>query len=508
MKKFYSKFLLLAAVVFAIGANSQTVFTYTGTFDSYVVPAGVTSIGIEALGAQGASADPSFVGGNGAKMYGEFSVTAGQTLIIVVGGEGVEDGCNGGGGGGTFVVLEDPGSGNTITSGPYSGTDVTPLIIAGGGSGTRTSVSQNGNPGVTTLGATTGSGSSMTGGGLPSSATPGYGGIVSSGSWGSGAGGFIGNGSPDGSAAYAGKSFLNGASGGVGSASGGFGGGGAGNGSCGGGGGGGYTGGDGGRVAGGGGSYNDGANQDNANGFNSGAGQVTITVLCTALSTTVSADTVCVGEEVILHAESTIGGTVTWDGGISDSVAFTIDSAGVTTYTANSDTTDCAFVVDILVEPAPEFSLSSTDELSGADGNAYITITDGIFPFTFDWDNDGTGDFDDDQNQTGLTAGWYTVTVMHGNGCTSVDSVQVNSQLSIKELGENVVLYPNPAADHIIIEGMDSFTYAIADAQGKIVLNGEGGENENISLKELESGVYIINLTYQGISQTVRLIKE
>jgi len=37
--------------------------------------------------------------------------------------------------------------------------------------------------------------------------------------------------------------------------------------------------------------------------------------LCTALTTSVSATDVCDGETVTLSASSTLGGTVTWDGG-------------------------------------------------------------------------------------------------------------------------------------------------------------------------------------------------
>jgi hypothetical protein len=106
----------------------------------------------------------------------------------------------------------------------------------------------------------------------------GLGGIASSSSWGSGAGGFTTNGATDCGTGHEGIAFLSGGAGGTGSAAGGFGGGGAGNGCCGGGGGGGYSGGDGGRVAGGGGSYNDGASPDAAAGANTGHGYVVIDV--------------------------------------------------------------------------------------------------------------------------------------------------------------------------------------------------------------------------------------
>lgn len=180
------------------------------------------------------------VGGLGASLQAEFTLSAGTVLQLAIGQVGLEDTCNGGGGGGSFVVDASD----------------EPLLVAGGGGGTRTSVLQNGcDASLTTFGIG-GSGS------LETSACPvkvtdeGLGGVVSSGSWGSAGAGFFGNGAVDGSGTAA-LSWANGALGG-GSAddsSGGFGGGGGGDGSCGGGGGGGYSGGDGGRVAGGGGSF-------------------------------------------------------------------------------------------------------------------------------------------------------------------------------------------------------------------------------------------------------------
>jgi hypothetical protein len=79
---------------------------------------------ILAFGAQGGSgafAGGVGAGGRGAEIGGDFNLTAGEILQIVVGGAGGTAAGNGagGGGGGSFVV----GAGNT------------PLVIAGGGGG-------------------------------------------------------------------------------------------------------------------------------------------------------------------------------------------------------------------------------------------------------------------------------------------------------------------------------------------------------------------------------------
>ena len=254
--------------------------TVTAGIQRWTVPA-TAMYRIEAWGAQGHSAQSGQVGGNGARMRGDFMLTMGQQLDILV-GQAAQTGttCNGAGGGGSFVV--------DVTMG-------TPLIVAGGGAGTRSSVTHAGCPGriVEAGGSASGSGSSHDCSG-DGTAAPQAGGRASSNSWGSGGAGFTGAGTIDGTRATAATAYTSGGEGGTGvsceTSIGGFGGGGSGNGCCGGGGGGGYTGGEGGRVAGGGGSFNSGASPDNSDGCGgmspstgcsdrSGHGQVTIDLL-------------------------------------------------------------------------------------------------------------------------------------------------------------------------------------------------------------------------------------
>ncbi|HEY7726090.1 MAG TPA: hypothetical protein VH880_12195 [Anaeromyxobacteraceae bacterium] len=270
-------------------AACDTAYAGTGLAGKVVVTAGIQewvapaagNYRIEAFGAQGHSATDNFLGGQGARVGGDFALTAGQVLQILVGQPGSRVSaaqCNGGGGGGTFVVDKATASA---------------LVVAGGGAGTRVAASQNGCAGrVTDLG---GLGSGTAAGGLPSTPTffacgprpagsAGTGGASSGGgSWGSGGGGMTGNGADDSPYGKGGLAFANGGAGGAGGGCGatsegpgGFGGGGAGDGCCGGGGGGGYSGGEGGYIAGGGGSFNGGTNPVNTPGANPGAGFATI----------------------------------------------------------------------------------------------------------------------------------------------------------------------------------------------------------------------------------------
>ncbi|MGE5456090.1 MAG: DUF5011 domain-containing protein [Ignavibacteriales bacterium] len=246
----YTGTSLAGLVTSTSGIQTWTV-PYTGTYR------------ILAKGAKGGNGDNAGVttpAGNGASMQGDFSLTAGQVLKILVGQMGTSSSTSdtgGGGGGGTFVALNN----NTA------------LIVAGGGGGggdnaTAASGGTTGNSGL--AGNLTGGAGGTAGGGGTNVGTAG------------GGGGFTGDGL---NSTYGGKSFINGGLGASGTyGTGGFGGGGGTSDSTNdnGAGGGGYSGGGAGAAnagAGGGGSYNNGTNPVNTANANTTHGSVVITIL-------------------------------------------------------------------------------------------------------------------------------------------------------------------------------------------------------------------------------------
>lgn len=256
------------------GGGTQT-YVYAGGTEFWTVPTCVTSITLEAWGAEGGTNQTNDrFGGKGARMKGTFAVTPGQQLRIVVGQKGLNGTANqyaaGSGGGATAVSIV----GNNV-----------PLIVAGGGGGAggkqgtyhhggdglATTNGGNANPGGTSVGGSGGNG--------------GNGGIGHN-HCGAAGGGWYSAGSSTVSESQPGAALSGTAAGGVAGGSygpnGGFGGGGAAN--VAGGGGGGYSGGAGGDQlpgwieygGGGGGSFNAGTAEDNASGVRSGNGQLTI----------------------------------------------------------------------------------------------------------------------------------------------------------------------------------------------------------------------------------------
>jgi len=70
-----------------------------------------------------------------------------------------------------------------------------------------------------------------------------------------------------------------------------------------------------------------------------------------------------------------------------------------------------------------------------ATGSIDLTVSGGTAPYTYDWSNDGTGDFNDLQDITTLLAGNYSVTVKDAlsnqSGCTASLSVQLSQPTAL-----------------------------------------------------------------------------
>jgi len=612
-----------------------TTFDYTGAEQTYVVPAGVTLINIEAFGAEGGTSDNDagtcIIGGLGGTAEGDLTVTPGETLYIYVGGEGFHGnvgGWNGGGESCAFTTTCAKGGGASDVR--QGGADLTDrIIVAGGGGGAEWSGC---------------SGEAGGGGGLE-----GEGGYHPSPGGRNGGGGTQVAGGEAGVGGYSGSIGEFGVGGAAGAHPSGHSGSG----------GGGWYGGGGGAEdghAGGGSSYIAGlVGATTTGGVREGDGQIIITVLCEAIEVDVTDEEICLGESFTLDAAGI--GEITWDGGVENGEPFTPDDAGIYTYTATSDDDgDCGFSIDIEVLELPEVTASvdsdeicvgesvvlngggaddyewfpidiedgedyspevgeytytvigtddetgcentaevdvtvydlpevvatvtdeeiclgesvtlngegavtyawdpeeedgvefttdatgtttytvegtddngcvneaeidvtvyealeitytTTDEILGSDGEIDITVTGGSTPYTFDWDNDGTGDFDDDEDLTGLTGGTYIVVVMCGAGCSATETITADSQVGIDELnGLAVSVYPNPASELIIISLEGTFNYILTTIGGDVVINGNGFNVEEISLDALAKGIYMINVFAGDQSAVIKLVKE
>jgi hypothetical protein len=184
---------------------ATTTFTYTGAAQTYTVPAGVTSVVIDAVGPSGAPYGGSG-GGTGSHIRGTLAVTPGQTLQVNVGGCGLESsvgtspglgGWNGGANGGFTVGAGTGNAGNGgggMSDVRQGGTAWANIVIAAAGGGGAAnsyqgggggSLGGNGSPGGGTAG-NAGLGGTQTAGGA---ATGGSGTTGAAGTAGAGGGG-------------------------------------------------------------------------------------------------------------------------------------------------------------------------------------------------------------------------------------------------------------------------------------------------------------------------------
>lgn len=508
--------------------NLNGAVTSTNGIQKWTVPSsGLYSI--QALGAQGGGIH----GGLGADITGEFFLSGGDVIHILVGQQGLADAAspNGvGGGGGTFVVKAPATSVNDI------------LVIAGGGGGAAStlhpdregSATNDGNDGLIDGGVANADGQGGTNGNGGNKSVS-----VCSLDRGAGGGGFLTDGGSicqSAGAADGGDSFLNGGAGGTSSgagSTGGFGGGGAtwSTGYRGSGGGGGYSGGGAGQInanspnhgGGGGGSYNDGLNPINVAGVNSGHGQVVISVLSSPAPNNAGVNLfvnpervnniICGGDtpvDVIIQnfgsnqitsldidwtingvAQSTVSYTQLLDtfGGagstvdtvtlgtinITDSttlVAWTTMPNGVADTVNNNDT------ASVTLDSIIKINLDLGPDRFSCDGNFVIieNTADTIIYDDYDWSNGSSG-----SSIVVNQAGTYTVTVTYGPPhCQATDVIQL-----IPAISPVVNLGPD----------FESCDNAIIDAQfpGSEYSWSNGDTTQIINV--MSSGTYTVSVT-------------
>ncbi len=162
-----------------------------------------------------------------------------------------------------------------------------------------------------------------------------------------------------------------------------------------------------------------------------------------------------------------------------------------------------------VTEPAAlALSATSTDELLGSDGTIDLTVSGGIPNYTYDWDNDGTGDNDDTQDLNGLTPGSYTVIVYDDNGCSDTLTVDVGTQVGVSTLEAiDFKVYPNPTYDNITLESNKSLPYTVTllDNTGRLISSENvSTSNYQIDLSGLSKGIYLLKVD----DQAVRVVKR
>lgn len=155
---------------------------------------------------------------------------------------------------------------------------------------------------------------------------------------------------------------------------------------------------------------------------------------------------------------------------------------------------------NVIGSDATAVTVENTSAAGAADGSILINTLTGLSPFTFNWSNGTTTN-----PNTGLVSGIYTVTVTDREGCTQVESYEVQDPLSTNELADlqELKLMPNPVSDILNINGLFSKTkdlnIELFNSVGQKVFANKLPTTKNlteeIDMNQLPPGIYYLNIS-------------
>lgn len=220
---------------------------------------------------------------------------------------------------------------------------------------------------------------------------------------------------------------------------------------------------------------------------------------CFGDSTGGSADAVVTG--------GTPGYTYTWSNGDTTSTASNLSVGWYNVNVVDMNGCTSQDSVEITEPTMLTISGTTTDEISGNDGEIDLTVGGGTPPYTYSWTNGAPAV----EDPTGLAGGSYDVTVTDANGCTITDSYVVDSQVGIDELNTlhfNVVPNPNNGDFKLEIDpSVGSANMEILNSLGQVIYKDEiTTSQKNISLESVKVGVYFVRVFNATSSRVMRVV--
>lgn len=137
-------------------------------------------------------------------------------------------------------------------------------------------------------------------------------------------------------------------------------------------------------------------------------------------------------------------------------------------------------------------SLTANSTCEGTNNGEITTfISGGCGTLLFDWDIDGTGDYDDTQHQTGLSPGTYTIQVTNIEGCYATETITVgidstSLEVEIDSVIHNICLNAAQGEIHpTILNGTAPFIFDWS-------YDGLGDANDSLALDNLAADDYTL----------------
>ncbi|MBN2777748.1 MAG: T9SS type A sorting domain-containing protein [Bacteroidales bacterium] len=155
-----------------------------------------------------------------------------------------------------------------------------------------------------------------------------------------------------------------------------------------------------------------------------------------------------------------------------------------------------------------EYNIETTNYTSENYGSASISIISGDEPISVAWSNDFT-----DFEITNLIPGTYYFTLVDINGCEQNDSAIIvdYSQYSEQIISSNILIYPNPANEFVIIEMLEKQDLKIDfyDVSGRLMLElFDLDIKTTIDISDFSPGTYFINIKLREENFKYKLLKQ
>ena len=149
------------------------------------------------------------------------------------------------------------------------------------------------------------------------------------------------------------------------------------------------------------------------------------------------------------------------------------------------------------------------------EGTIDVTVTGGNLPYEYEWIGQGVSG-QSTQDLEGISSGSYTLEVTDANGCSSIETFNITTDLREIEAGALATVYPNPSQGVFTVDIMGGIQgqvqYHVVDAQGRQILNGQWNASEgffrtDLDLSAAEAGMYRLVMMANGRPSSLQLIK-
>ncbi len=244
-----------------------------------------------------------------------------------------------------------------------------------------------------------------------------------------------------------------------------------------------------------------------ANGCVSPAASVLVTVKPLPNVSAGADQTVCKGTTITLLGSG--AASYSWTGGITNGTPFVINNQSTfeVTGTGSNGCTNTDQVM-VFVNNLPNVSISAIPTFCVSHGSAVLnqgTPAGGTYS--------GTGITGTVFNPSVAGAGVHPVTYTYTdqNSCqnTASSAITVDQCLGVDEWTANQLsVYPNPTTGLTNIGFPGAFTYAVTDAQGRMILDGIASDATKLDLSAFSDGVYQLTIQAENTAHTVRIVKN